>query len=98
MPAPHTPPPAAASPGATPRRRSPWKWALLAVAAFFLLAALYRSLNPYGDADYVGVSHGDHTHYVPRDWDGSTSISTFPTVPPGPGEQILPDGRVVPRR
>lgn len=45
---------------------------------------------------YVGISHGSHTHYVPNGWDGSTSISDFPTSPPPDGMTVGPTGQVVP--
>ncbi len=85
----------------TPRR-------LLRLALFFtlgLIAALVLTdvlglresdtgvVSPKG---YVGISHGSHTHYVPNGWDGSVSISDFPTSPPPEGMAVAPDGRVVP--
>ena len=45
---------------------------------------------------YVGISHGSHTHYVPNGWDGSPSISDFPTSPPPEGMTVSPTGQVVP--
>ena len=45
---------------------------------------------------YVAISHGSHTHYVPNDWDGSVSISDFPTSPPPEGMTVGPTGQVVP--
>ena len=77
------------------RRR---RWIALGIAGFFLLLALLSALDPFGDKGYVGISHGDHTHYVPEDRDPDVSISNFPSEPPGPNERILPDGRVVPRQ
>lgn len=86
----------------TPRR-------LLQLALFFalgLVAALVLTdvlglresetgvRSPEG---YVGISHGSHTHYVPNGWDGSVSISNFPTSPPPEGMTVGPDGQVVPR-
>ena len=46
---------------------------------------------------YVAISHGSHTHYVPNDWDGSVSISDFPTSPPPDGMTVGPDGQVIPQ-
>jgi hypothetical protein len=80
---------------ATPAKRR--RWILLGIAAFFLIFALLNAIDPFGDKGYVGISHGDHTHYVPEDRDPDVSISNFPGEPPGPNERILPDGRVVPR-
>lgn len=88
-PAVETPPSAA-----TVKRR---RRIVLGIAGFFLFLALISALNPFGDKGYVGISHGDHTHYVPEDRDPNVSISNFPGTPPGPNERILPDGRVVPR-
>ena len=45
---------------------------------------------------YVAISHGSHTHYVPNDWDGSVSISDFPTSPPPEGMTVGPTGQIVP--
>jgi hypothetical protein len=70
---------------------------VLGIAGFFLLLAFVSALDPFGDKGYVGISHGDHTHYVPEDRDPDVSISNFPGTPPGPNERIMPDGRVVPR-
>lgn len=89
------PPPADPAPsGTTVKRR---RWILLGIAAFFLLLAFWSAIHPFGDKGYVGISHGDHTHYVPEDRDPNVSISNFPGTPPGPNERILPDGRVVQR-
>ncbi len=73
------------------------RWVLLGIGGFFLALALWSALNPFGDRGYVGISHGDHTHYIPEDRDPEVSISNFPSTPPGPDERILPDGRVVSR-
>lgn len=45
---------------------------------------------------YVEISHGSHPHYVPNDWDGSTSISDFPTSPPPEGMTVSETGQIVP--
>ncbi len=86
--------PPEAPPAAAVRRR---RWVLIGIAAFFLALAFWSAINPFGDQGYVGISHGDHTHYVPEDRDPEVSISNFPSTPPGPDERILPDGRVVRR-
>ena len=91
-PPPPAPPPLSAE--ATAKRR---RWIAVGIAALFLALALYSALNPFGEAGYVGISHGDHTHYVPEDRDPEAPMSNFPTTQPGPDERILPDGRVVPR-
>ena len=70
------------------------RWAVLAVLAVLFILVMNTVLNPYGDSEYLEIPHGDHSHYVPRGWDG-TNLSNFPTTPPGPDEQILLDGRVV---
>jgi hypothetical protein len=103
MAAPSTPPPV--DPAPTPPVEAPpsaaavkrRRWVLLGIAGFFFLLAFFSALDPFGDKGYVGISHGDHTHYVPEDRDPDVSISNFPGTPPGPNERILPDGRVVPR-
>lgn len=67
-----------------------------AIVIFILGLALSKALDPYDARGIVGIPHGDHNHYVPRDRDQSVPISNFPTVPPTENERILPDGRVVP--
>jgi len=66
------------------------------IIAVVLGLALYHAIEPYDERGYVGIPHGDHEHWVPRDRDPNVSISNFPTSPPGPNERITPDGRVVP--
>lgn len=70
------------------------RWLLLAAGLALLLAVMREVLFPFRGQDYLEISHGDHSHYVPKDRDPDVSISNFPTSPPGPGERILPDGRV----
>jgi len=45
--------------------------------------------------EYIRVEHGDHAHYYPPNRDPDVPLSEFPTRPPGPGERITPDGRIV---
>lgn len=73
--------------------------ALAFVAAFALSDALglrESDTSVRSPLGYVGISHGSHTHYVPNDWDGSTSISDFPTSPPPEGMTVSPTGEIVP--
>lgn len=73
--------------------------ALALVAAFVISDVLGLRQSDTGvisPTGYVGISHGSHTHYVPNGWDGSTSISNFPTSPPPDGMTVAEDGRVVP--
>ena len=72
---------------------------LALLVAFVLRDVLGLSASETGVVSprgYVGISHGSHTHYVPNGWDGSTSISDFPTSPPPEGMTVSDDGRVVP--
>jgi hypothetical protein len=78
-----------------PRRSRVRRWIVLAIIIFVIGLALYGAVEPYDERGYVGIPHGDHSHYVPRDRDPNVSISNFPTSPPGPNERIMPDGRVV---
>ena len=64
----------------------------LVVLVFFLMRTIS---DPWGDAEYLEVSHGNHSHFVPKDRDVSVDINRFPTQRPGPNQRILPDGRVV---
>lgn len=77
---------------------------LLILAALILLAFVLADVfglrtsesgvkSPRG---YVEISHASHIHYVPNDWDGTPSISNFPTSPPPEGMTVGPDGRFVP--
>ena len=72
------------------------RWGILLLLALLFVLVMRTVLNPYGDREWLEISHGNHSHYVPRGWDG-TNLSNFPKQPPGPDEVILPDGRVVPR-
>lgn len=77
------------------RRRRIFRWVLLVVALIFFGLVLRGVFDPYGDAPYIEVSHGNHAHYVPKDRDPDVPVGRFPTQPPGPGQRIMPDGRVV---
>lgn len=70
---------------------------LLIVGLVLFALVMRRVLNPFGDKDYVEISHGNHVHYVPKDRDPNVPISQFPNRPPGPDERLLSDGRIVPR-
>lgn len=72
------------------------RWILFIVAGVILVFMMREVLNPFGDKGYTGISHGDHTHYVPEDRDPNVPISNFPHSPPGPGERITPTGQIVP--
>ncbi|MBX2819613.1 MAG: pneumococcal-type histidine triad protein [Rhodothermaceae bacterium] len=71
------------------------RWLVLVFFAALVLILMQPILDPYGEKGYMEISHGDHTHYVPRDRDPNVTISNFPTSPPGPNERILPNGQVV---
>ena len=45
---------------------------------------------------YVGIAHGDHSHYVPNGWTGEPPLGQFPTTPPPPGQTVGPTGGFVP--
>lgn len=73
------------------------RWIILAAAVLLLVVVMREVLFPFRGQEYLEISHGDHSHYVPRERDPDVSISNFPTTPPGPDQRILPDGRVVPK-
>lgn len=79
------------------RAKRIFTWVVIVVALLFFASVLRESLDPFGDAEYLEISHGDHVHYVPRDRDPQVSISNFPTQQPGPNEMITREGRVVER-
>jgi hypothetical protein len=72
------------------------RWIVVALVAMVLILVLRSVLDPYDERGIMTVPHGDHNHYVPQDRDPDVSISNFPVVYPGPGERIMPDGRIVP--
>ena len=89
---------AAASGQAPPAvARSRRRYLIWGAVAAFLGFVLWQVLDPFNDAGYVEINHGNHKHYVPEDRDMSVPIDRFPGTPPGPDERIMPDGRVVPR-
>ena len=48
---------------------------------------MVQVLNPYGDADYTEVPHGNHSHFVPKNRDPDVEIGKFPSTRPGPGQR-----------
>lgn len=92
----------ATSPPAPPARsgsRSLRKPIVIVLALLFFGYLFFTEvLDPWADQPYVEVSHGDHTHYLPKEADlDEINVSNFPTSPPGPNEVILMDGRIVPK-
>ena len=80
------------------RTKQALKWAALVAGLLFFFLVVREAVDPFGDDEYLEISHGDHSHYVPRDRAENVSISKFPTKPPGPNEKITPEGRVVPKQ
>ena len=77
--------------------------ALFVVLGLLLFGAMGNALGLWASdtsvvspKGYVAISHGSHTHYVPNGWDGSVSISDFPTEEPPPGMTVGPTGQVIP--
>lgn len=77
--------------------RIPKKIRIVAISLSVVVAILFfiTSLGIFDDAPYRAVPHGNHYHYVPIDRDPSVPLDAFPTVPPRPGERILPNGQIV---
>lgn len=71
------------------------KWVAFVAAVIFFFAVFRQAVDPFGDQPYIEVTHGDHTHYVPKDRDPNVSVGQFPTREPGPNERITPEGRIV---
>lgn len=91
------------SPAATTPRSKGHRWrrriVVLLVVLFFGYLFFTEVLDPWGDSEYMEISHGDHVHFMPKSVDlDEVNVSAFPTSPPGPNETILPDGRVVPKQ
>ncbi|WP_022835190.1 hypothetical protein [Salisaeta longa] len=78
--------------------RSWRRWVFGAALVIFLALLLSQVVNPFPNQPYTEVPHGGHTHYVPKDRDPAIPLGDFPTSPPGPNEQITPQGQVVPKR
>lgn len=79
------------------KRRSLRRWLVLLAAVVFFGIIFQDVLFPFSGRDYVEVSHGDHSHYVPEDRDPDVPIGNFPTRPPEANERIAPDGEILPR-
>lgn len=82
----------------TSRTKRVLKWAAFIGGLLFFFFVIREAVDPFGDEEYLEISHGDHVHYVPRDRAENVSISNFPTQRPGPNEKITPEGRVVPKQ
>ena len=78
------------------RRSLSRKGILGAVLFLFFSYLTWQVVNPYRNQLYEKVPHGDHVHYVPKDWNEDVPISRFPRQPPEEGERITPNGKVVP--
>jgi hypothetical protein len=65
------------------------------IIAVFMIIALLDSLDVFNSKPYRMVPHGNHTHYVPNNYDSNVPIDSFPTVPPGPGQRITREGKIV---
>ena len=72
-----------------------FKWVAFIAALLFFFAVVRQAVDPYGDQPYVEITHGDHTHYVPKERDPNVPVGKFPTRAPGPDERITPEGRIV---
>ncbi len=77
--------------------RIPKKIRISGVVLAMVVAVLFfvNALGVFDDKPYRAVPHGNHYHYVPIDRDMSVPLDAFPTVPPRPGERILPNGQIV---
>ena len=84
----------AAGAGRSRRRRIGLLAVLLAAAVFFGLV-LREAMFPFAGKPYLEITHGDHSHYVPKDRNETVPISNFPRRPPGPDERVTPDGDIV---
>ena len=75
-------------------------FAALGLFLFFVLGNVLgwwaSDTSVVGPQGYVGISHGNHTHYVPNGWTGDPPIGQFPQEPPPPGMTVGPTGAYVP--
>jgi hypothetical protein len=69
---------------------------LIVLAALFFGFVIADSLGIFDSSPYNVISHGNHSHYVPKDRDPNVPLDDFPMQPPGPNERITPTGQVVP--
>lgn len=77
------------------RKRSGMRWVFFTLVIIFFGFVIADSLGTFNTKPYDEIPHGDHVHYVPKNRDPNVSVSQFPTQPPGPGEVITPQGRIV---
>lgn len=71
------------------------KYGLIAIILIMAGVAMADALGVFNPKPYTKVSKGSHAHYVPKDRDPDVSISRFPKRPPGPNEEITPQGNIV---
>ncbi len=76
--------------------RSYRRWILAVVLLVIFGSVVWTVVNPYRGQSYEEVPHGDHSHYVPKNRNENVPINRFPTRPPGQGERLTPEGKIVP--
>lgn len=89
------PPDSTSSDGSESAARRVMRWVVIAVTIFLFGLLMREVLYPFEGRPYMEISHGSHTHYVPKDRNETVPVSAFPTRPPGADERITPDGDVV---
>lgn len=94
--APASPDPAQETDAPNRGGRRVMRWVLVALALGLFGLLMREVLYPFQGRPYMEISHGDHTHYVPKDRNETVPVSAFPPRPPGAGERITPDGNIVP--
>lgn len=72
------------------------RWIFIGLALVLAVVILADTQGAFDDLPYVEVPHGSHSHYLPKDCGADLNAGNFPTRPPGPGERISCDGRIVP--
>lgn len=93
-----SPPDQPADESSTSGGRRVMRWVVVVLAVFLFGLLMREVLYPFRGRPYMEISHGDHTHYVPKDRNETVPVSAFPTRRPGADERITPDGDIVSNR
>jgi len=68
------------------------------VIGIFIAFVFIDSMGVFDHKSWYEVPHGSHSHYLPKNCDPPLSVGQGPTTPPGPGQTIDCQGRIVPER
>lgn len=69
---------------------------IFVVIGLFVAFVLVDSIGVFDSKSWYEVPHGSHAHYLPKDCDPPLPVGNGPTTPPGPGQTVDCQGRIVP--